>query len=66
MDTPQPFQVMREDDNGNEFEVGRYATFDEAQAVADMFRARGHKQIYWVTPERDEAAPDGYQLAETT
>ncbi|MFJ9825909.1 SPOR domain-containing protein [Streptomyces sp. NPDC101160] len=40
--------VMRQDDNGNRYRVGRYATEDEAQRIADSLDDRGHKQIYWV------------------
>ncbi|BAU85809.1 SPOR domain-containing protein [Streptomyces laurentii] len=40
--------VIRQDDNGNRYRVGRYATQDEAQRIADSFDDRGHKQTYWV------------------
>ena len=40
--------VIRQDDNGNRYRVGRYATKDEAQKVADSLDDRGHKQLYWV------------------
>ncbi|MFJ3900865.1 SPOR domain-containing protein [Streptomyces sp. NPDC090025] len=40
--------VIRQDDNGNRYRVGRYATKDEAQRVADSLDDRGHKQLYWV------------------
>jgi cell division protein FtsN len=40
--------VIRQDDNGNRYRVGRYATPDEAQKVADRLDDRGHKQLYWV------------------
>ncbi|MFF0437542.1 SPOR domain-containing protein [Streptomyces sp. NPDC004327] len=40
--------VVRQDDNGNRYRVGRYATKDEAQRIADSLDDRGHKQIYWV------------------
>ncbi|GAA4902407.1 SPOR domain-containing protein [Streptomyces coeruleoprunus] len=42
------WQVIRQDDNGNHYRVGRYATQDEAQKVADTLGGRGHKQLYWV------------------
>ncbi|MFF2775827.1 SPOR domain-containing protein [Streptomyces sp. NPDC058052] len=44
----QPWLVIRQDDNGNRYRVGRYATQDEAQKIADSLDSRGHKQIYWV------------------
>lgn len=42
------WQVMRQDDNGNRFLVARCAEREQAQALADEFEARGHKQLYWV------------------
>ncbi|MFB7054357.1 MULTISPECIES: hypothetical protein [Streptomyces] len=43
-----PWLVIREDDNGNRYRVGRYATRAEAQKVVDSFEDRAHKQLYWV------------------
>lgn len=43
-----PWLVIREDDNGNRYRVGRYATRAEAQKVADSLEDRGHKQLYWI------------------
>ncbi|MFE8016657.1 SPOR domain-containing protein [Streptomyces antibioticus] len=43
-----PWLVIRQDDNGNRYRVGRYATRAEAQKIADSLDARGHKQLYWV------------------
>ncbi|MFI5616480.1 SPOR domain-containing protein [Streptomyces sp. NPDC051567] len=40
--------VIRQDDNGNRYRVGRYPTRAEAQKVADGFEDRGHRQTYWV------------------
>ncbi|MFE1500785.1 SPOR domain-containing protein [Streptomyces albidoflavus] len=40
--------VIRQDDNGNRYRVGRYATRAEAQKIADSLDGRGHKQLYWV------------------
>lgn len=42
------WQVVRQDDNGNRYRVGTYATRDEAQQIADTLDARGHKQLYSV------------------
>lgn len=42
------FAVMRADDNGNEVEVTRAATREEAERIARDYEARGHRQIYWV------------------
>ncbi|MER6911470.1 SPOR domain-containing protein [Streptomyces sp. NPDC000594] len=43
-----PWQVIRQDDNGNCYRVGRYATEDEAQRIVDTLDIKGHKQLYWV------------------
>jgi cell division protein FtsN len=43
-----PWLVIRQDDNGNRYSVGRYATRAEAQRIADRLDSRGHKQLYWV------------------
>ncbi|WP_142266023.1 SPOR domain-containing protein [Streptomyces sp. NBC_00080] len=43
-----PWLVIRQDDNGNRYRVGRYATRAEAQKTADSLDSRGHKQLYWV------------------
>jgi hypothetical protein len=43
-----PWLVIRQDDNGNRYRVGRYATRAEAQKIADSLDDRRHKQLYWV------------------
>ncbi|NGO11613.1 SPOR domain-containing protein [Streptomyces sp. HC44] len=43
-----PWLVVRQDDNGNRYRVGRYATRAEAQKIADSLDAHGHKQLYWI------------------
>ncbi|MEU1279937.1 SPOR domain-containing protein [Streptomyces sp. NPDC005805] len=43
-----PWQVVRQDDNGNRYRVGRYATRAEAERIADSLDVRGHKQLYSV------------------
>ncbi|MEU0332755.1 SPOR domain-containing protein [Streptomyces sp. NPDC006193] len=43
-----PWSVIRQDDNGNRYRVGRYATRAEAQKIADSLDDRGHQQTYWV------------------
>ncbi|MGY0492017.1 SPOR domain-containing protein [Streptomyces sp. WG-D5] len=47
--TTLPWLVIREDDNGNRYRVGRYATKAEAQRMADSLDDhRGHQPTYWV------------------
>ncbi|WP_328494208.1 SPOR domain-containing protein [Streptomyces sp. NBC_00414] len=43
-----PWLVIRQDDNGNRYRIGRYATRAEAQKIADSLDGRGHKQLYLV------------------
>ncbi|TWV47007.1 SPOR domain-containing protein [Streptomyces misionensis] len=43
-----PWIVIRQDDNGNRYRVGRYATRAEAQKVADSFEDPGHERLYSV------------------
>jgi hypothetical protein len=43
-----PWLVVRQDDNGNRYRVGRYATRAEAQKIADSLDARGPEPLYWV------------------
>ncbi|SCE50684.1 hypothetical protein GA0115242_143210 [Streptomyces sp. SolWspMP-5a-2] len=43
-----PWRLIREDDNGNRYSVGRYATQAEAEKEADRLGGRSHKQLYWV------------------
>jgi hypothetical protein len=40
--------VIRQDDNGNRYRVGRYATRNEAQKISESLEGRGHQQLYWV------------------
>jgi hypothetical protein len=44
--------VHRQDDNGNRFVVQTGLTRAEAERLAAEFEAKGHKQVYWVEPER--------------
>ncbi|MGK5638802.1 SPOR domain-containing protein [Streptomyces sp. URMC 126] len=58
-----PWLVIRQDDNGNRYRVGRYATRTEAERVADRLDEnleaapgrRGRRQLYIV--ERVRVAP---------
>lgn len=43
-----PWLVIRQDDNGNRYRVGRYATKAEAEKIAGSLEDRRHKQLYWV------------------
>lgn len=46
--TVLPWLVIRQDDNGNRYRVGRYATRTEAQEVADRLDDQGPEQLYVV------------------
>ncbi|MFD0550620.1 SPOR domain-containing protein [Streptomyces rectiviolaceus] len=43
-----PWLVIRQDDNGNRYRVGRYATKAEAEKIADSLDEHGHQRLYWV------------------
>jgi cell division protein FtsN len=43
-----PWLVIRQDENGNRYRVGRYATRAEAERVVDRLDAKGHRQLYAV------------------
>ncbi|MFJ1745271.1 SPOR domain-containing protein [Streptomyces sp. NPDC088116] len=43
-----PWLVIRQDGNGNQYRVGRYATEDEAKRIADSLDGRGQERLYWV------------------
>jgi hypothetical protein len=40
--------VIRQDDNGNRYRVGRFRTREEAESIAERFEVKGHKQLYLV------------------
>jgi cell division protein FtsN len=43
-----PWLVIRQDDHGNRYRVGRYATKTEAQEVADRLDSQSTEQLYVV------------------
>ena len=45
---PGPWLLLRQDDNGNRYEMARFGTREEAEAAAERYQARGHKQLYYV------------------
>lgn len=47
-DLPDRWIVWRQDDNGNRFEVARKDSRTDAEELAAVMQARGHKQLYWV------------------
>ncbi|AWN29307.1 MULTISPECIES: SPOR domain-containing protein [Streptomyces] len=50
-----PWLVIRQDEGGNRYRVGRYATRAEAERVADRLETRGRQQLY-VVEKADRAA----------
>ncbi len=48
---PGPWVLLRQDDNGNRYEISRFPSREEAEGAASEFEARGHKQLYYVEPE---------------
>lgn len=45
-----PFQLWRQDDNGQRFLVAEFQQRAAAEAERDRLSGTGHRQIYWVTP----------------
>jgi hypothetical protein len=43
-----PYAVVRLDDNGHWFLVSRHGSRQDAEALADAFAAKGHRQSYEV------------------
>ncbi|UQA93304.1 SPOR domain-containing protein [Streptomyces halobius] len=43
-----PWLVIRQDEGGNRYRVGRYATRAEAERVADRLDSHSHQQLYVV------------------
>lgn len=43
--------VMRQDDNGNHFEVKGGLSRAAAQAMLKQFEEAGHKRFYWILPK---------------
>lgn len=53
-----PWMVIRQDDDGGRYRVGRYATLLEAQALAERLTAQGERGAH---EERDDHAEWGGQ-----
>ena len=54
-----PFDLWRQDDNGQRFLVGRYPTLDAVERqLAELTRIL-HKQVYWIDEVRDEIEGNG-------
>ena len=51
-----PWELWRQDDNGNRFRIARFATEAAADAEQRRFEALAHKQIYWVQRRDGEDA----------
>jgi hypothetical protein len=51
---PEPlvWRLLRQDDNGVQFEIARYPSRCEALSAAARFEAQHHKQMYWVEEDR--------------
>ena len=48
------WRVMRQDDNGNHFEIARDLSHAEAQAMLKRFEESAHKQFYWIRPKPND------------
>ncbi|HEX6038802.1 SPOR domain-containing protein [Longimicrobium sp.] len=47
-DPARPWELWRQDDNGNRFRIARFGSREAADAEQRRFEALAHKQIYWV------------------
>ncbi|MEW1660077.1 MULTISPECIES: SPOR domain-containing protein [unclassified Streptomyces] len=47
-ETALPWLVIREEEGGNRYRVGRYATRAEAERVAERLDTRGSRRLYAV------------------
>ncbi|MEU3602407.1 SPOR domain-containing protein [Streptomyces sp. NPDC006798] len=47
--------VIRQDDNGNRYRVGRYDTEDEARRMVDTLYPEGQRRLYSVEPVEGSA-----------
>ncbi|AJC56193.1 SPOR domain-containing protein [Streptomyces noursei] len=47
-ETALPWLVIRQDEGGNRYRVGRYATRAEAERVAERLDTRGNQRLYVV------------------
>jgi len=59
---PLDWTVLRQDDNGNVFEVKSCSSSCEAHGIVRELESHGHKQIYWVTDrvhDIDQQTQDG-------
>ena len=50
-DAPRTWSVWRQDDNGNRFIVTSGHERAKAEQIALELEARGHKQMYWISPD---------------
>jgi len=51
----KPWVLKRQDDNGNIFDMDKFADEAEAEEQRAIFERRGHKQTYFI--ERKEPKP---------
>jgi hypothetical protein len=54
-----PFDLWRQDDNGQRFLVGRHPTRDSAEQQLDELTRVTHKQTYWIEDVREETEKSG-------
>lgn len=59
MAEPEPHDLIRLDDNGNQFRVGTFPSRAAAEEKLAQLAAGGHKQTYWVeaSPRNVDSAP---------
>jgi len=50
------WKLLRQDDNGNRFEISRFSSRSEALEILAEFEKRAHKQTYWLEACDEETA----------
>jgi hypothetical protein len=58
VESPRDWLVVRQDDNGNRYEMSAFSSECEARDSARTFEERGHKQMYWVERRNRGATGD--------
>ena len=48
--------VCRQDDNGHRYVIATGMSQQLARDMAAEFETHGHKQLYWIEPERNEGS----------
>lgn len=62
----EPYQLWRQDDNGNEFLIDAFEIRNEAEEKLAEFEAKGHKQTYWIVEAKPKLEPHDVTVVTST